>query len=461
MEEKIKEELKETLQKTETDLKELERLQLKQNAINEQEKGEGKQLNETIANFMRKIEEKDQKLQNAEVELRSTSEKLKSLASQLQAKDNELKSLISQLKAKDQEIKATKDTLQKTQDTLKAEKTKVREIENKLKLSEENLTAAKSEIKNLSRSQELFQRQQRSKVLEGKDNYSIFCRIKTTKRKTDSFITRKDEVLLKTTGIEYKYSFIFPENATREDIFARLEDLVQNAIDGGKSAILMHGNSPEHNMYVMYGNEVDEGIVFKTIHKIFYVSKKWTNIGYVAEVNASFAKLLPGKESHFTFSTLDGKPKDNTKYIFTNDDLAVKGLKVSVPTEETAISFLKKYTETQTKTDGKQLVTNDFVQFFITTKFQSEEVSTGTLTFVLYNDVEALKDCFKSHNKTPLFPHYFASMINAEGSKVRILSNIEEDKKEEAKEHLKFSNWIVQEKSSFTTRFKEKLGFAS
>ncbi|PKA62200.1 Kinesin-5 [Apostasia shenzhenica] len=177
-------------------------------------------------------------------------------------------------------------------------------------------------------------------ILELKGNIRVFCRVRPTIPDNDSL--RVDDTVVsypaslehRGRGIELmhnaqRYSFtydkVFDHEASQEDVFVEISQLVQSALDGYKVCIFAYGQTGSGKTYTMMGRpEAPEqkGLIPRSLEQIFESSQALQSQGWRYKMQASMLEiynetirdLLPGNRG---ISIVDSSPLN--KYTIKHD----------------------------------------------------------------------------------------------------------------------------------------------
>ncbi|KAJ8477062.1 hypothetical protein OPV22_020789 [Ensete ventricosum] len=145
-------------------------------------------------------------------------------------------------------------------------------------------------------------------ILELKGNIRVFCRVRPLLLDTDSGGTDGD-VVSYPTSLEYlgcgidlthnaqKYSFTFDKvfnEASQEDVFVEISQLVQSALDGYKVCIFAYGQTGSGKTYTMMGNTEhaeQKGLIPRSLEQIFQTSQSLQYQGWKYKMQVSMLEI--------------------------------------------------------------------------------------------------------------------------------------------------------------------------
>ncbi|KAG0471378.1 hypothetical protein HPP92_015924 [Vanilla planifolia] len=213
------------------------------------------------------------------------------------SQQDQLKTLQYQLAAANEKLKradlVTCETLQENE----AQKSLVCELQSHVADLEYQLVEAEKLRKKLHNT-----------ILELKGNIRVFCRVRPALPEVDSGVA--DALVVSyPTGVEYlgrgidlmhnaqKYSFtfdkVFAHEASQEDVFVEISQLVQSALDGYKVCIFAYGQTGSGKTYTMMGKpEAPEqkGLIPRSLEQIFETSQALQCQGWKYKMQASMLR---------------------------------------------------------------------------------------------------------------------------------------------------------------------------
>ncbi|WOL03427.1 kinesin-5-like isoform X4 [Canna indica] len=146
-------------------------------------------------------------------------------------------------------------------------------------------------------------------ILELKGNIRVFCRVRPVLPDNDSSGTC-GTVISYPTSVEFagrgidlmhttqKYSFsfdkVFNHEASQEDVFVEISQLVQSALDGYKVCIFAYGQTGSGKTYTMMGNPdtpEQKGLIPRSLEQIFETSQSLQCQGWKYKMQASMLEI--------------------------------------------------------------------------------------------------------------------------------------------------------------------------
>ncbi|KAM0932119.1 putative minus-end-directed kinesin ATPase [Dioscorea sansibarensis] len=146
-------------------------------------------------------------------------------------------------------------------------------------------------------------------ILELKGNIRVFCRVRPLLPEKESNATEGAIVSYPTSteflgrGIDlthhaqmYSFTFdkVFNHEASQEDVFVEISQLVQSALDGYKVCIFAYGQTGSGKTYTMMGRpEADEekGLIPRSLEQIFQTSQALQCQGWKYKMQASMLEI--------------------------------------------------------------------------------------------------------------------------------------------------------------------------
>ncbi|CAN6241005.1 unnamed protein product [Urochloa humidicola] len=196
------------------------------------------------------------------------------------------------------------------------------EQKEKIKYLEERLAHAESQI---IEGDEL-RKKLHNTILELKGNIRVFCRVRPLLRfdgdsngpegASISFPTsvesngRAIDLMNQGQKLAFSYDKVFDHNASQEDVFVEISQLVQSALDGYKVCIFAYGQTGSGKTYTMMGRPgIDQkGIIPRSLEQIFKTSQSLESQGWEYSMQASMLEiynetirdlLAPGRPNSF------------------------------------------------------------------------------------------------------------------------------------------------------------------
>ncbi|CAN6236341.1 unnamed protein product [Urochloa humidicola] len=196
------------------------------------------------------------------------------------------------------------------------------EQKEKIKYLEERLAHAESQIVEGDE----LRKKLHNTILELKGNIRVFCRVRPLLRfdgdsngaegASISFPTsvesngRAIDLMNQGQKLSFSYDKVFDHNASQEDVFVEISQLVQSALDGYKVCIFAYGQTGSGKTYTMMGRPgIDQkGIIPRSLEQIFKTSQSLESQGWEYSMQASMLEiynetirdlLAPGRPNSF------------------------------------------------------------------------------------------------------------------------------------------------------------------
>ncbi|CAL9185634.1 unnamed protein product [Musa hybrid cultivar] len=244
---------------------------------------------------------------------------------------DQIRLLQHQLAASNEKLKQADMTATETMSEYEEQKKTVNDLQNRLVEAEFQILEAEKLRKKLHNT-----------ILELKGNIRVFCRVRPVLPDNDSSGTDGAVVSYPTSmetagrGIDLmhstqKYSFtfdkVFNHEASQEDVFFEISQLVQSALDGYKVVcIFAYGQTGSGKTFTMMGNpEIQEqkGLIPRSLEQVFETSQSLQCQGWKYKMQASMLEiyneairdlLSPGRPS-----SLEANAAVNKQYSIKHD----------------------------------------------------------------------------------------------------------------------------------------------
>nr|CAB3485849.1 unnamed protein product [Digitaria exilis] len=196
------------------------------------------------------------------------------------------------------------------------------EQKEKIKYLEERLSHAESQIVEGDE----LRKKLHNTILELKGNIRVFCRVRPLLRfdgdsngpegASISFPTsvesagRAIDLMNQGQKLSFSYDKVFDHNASQEDVFVEISQLVQSALDGYKVCIFAYGQTGSGKTYTMMGRPGvnQKGLIPRSLEQIFKTSQSLESQGWEYSMQASMLEiynetirdlLAPGRSNNF------------------------------------------------------------------------------------------------------------------------------------------------------------------
>ncbi|XP_062185121.1 kinesin-like protein KIN-14H isoform X2 [Phragmites australis] len=199
------------------------------------------------------------------------------------------------------------------------------EQKEKIKYLEDRLAHAESQIIEGDK----LRKKLHNTILELKGNIRVFCRVRpllfdgNSNGSEEAFISYPTSVESAGRGIDlinqgqqlsFSYDKVFDHDASQEDVFVEISQLVQSALDGYRVCIFAYGQTGSGKTYTMMGKPgVDKkGIIPRSLEQIFKTSRSLESQGWKYSMQASMLEiynetirdlLAPDRSNSFEMTT--------------------------------------------------------------------------------------------------------------------------------------------------------------
>ncbi|XP_057992396.1 kinesin-like protein KIN-14N isoform X2 [Hevea brasiliensis] len=178
-----------------------------------------------------------------------------------------------------------------------AQKRLITELQNRLEDAEFKLIEGEKVRKRLHNT-----------ILELKGNIRVFCRVRPllpddspcAEGKVVSYPTTTEAlgrgIDLLQNGQKYPFTFdkVFTPDASQEDVFVEISQLVQSALDGYKVCIFAYGQTGSGKTYTMMGkpgNPEQKGLIPRSLEQIFQTRQSLLSQGWKYEMQVSMLEI--------------------------------------------------------------------------------------------------------------------------------------------------------------------------
>lgn len=301
------------------------------------------------------------KLEDAEFNKNSLERKLTALEDELRIKQTEvlgLKTAVAEMTSSRAGLEAS---LSSTKALLEAANTRVSELTTLT----ESQTAEMGELRQKLNWQETERRKLHNMIQELKGNIRVFCRVrpllgeekeKYSEIKHIVFCNDRALELVKVAesetiagglnkSMKYEFEFdqVFTPEATQQDVFREVSQLVQSALDGYNVCVFAYGQTGSGKTFTMEGGQEDReeeaGVILQTIRQIFQEMRRLEEKGWTYSLQASFLEIY-NEEIRDLLATEKNLKYDIKMCDSKGSDIYVTNLKVEDVTSEGQISNL-------------------------------------------------------------------------------------------------------------------------
>ncbi|CAK7338337.1 unnamed protein product [Dovyalis caffra] len=242
------------------------------------------------------------------------------------SQSNQLEILQDQLDAAQNKLRVSDLSAFETKTEFEAQKRLISELQNRLEDAELKIVEGEKLRKKLHNT-----------ILELKGNIRVFCRVRPllpedspgADGKVISYPTTT-EVLgrgidLTQNGQKYSFTFdkVFMPNASQEDVFVEISQLVQSALDGYKVCIFAYGQTGSGKTYTMMGkpgNPEEKGLIPRSLEQIFQTRQSLQSQGWKYEMQVSMLEIY----NETIRDLLSTKDSSRTEYGSNGKQYAIK-----------------------------------------------------------------------------------------------------------------------------------------
>ncbi|KAJ7968383.1 Kinesin-like protein [Quillaja saponaria] len=208
----------------------------------------------------------------------------------------QIRILQQQLTAANEKLKMVDLSASETRTEFEEQKRVVRELQECLADTELQLIEGEKLRKKLHNT-----------ILELKGNIRVFCRVRPLLPEDGvgtetvvSFPTSTESlgrgIELVQTGQKYTFTFdkVFTHEASQQDVFVEISQLIQSALDGYKVCIFAYGQTGSGKTFTMMGRpEAPElkGLIPRSLEQIFQISQSLMSQGWKYKMKASILEI--------------------------------------------------------------------------------------------------------------------------------------------------------------------------
>ncbi|XP_062087449.1 kinesin-like protein KIN-14C [Humulus lupulus] len=208
-----------------------------------------------------------------------------------------IRTLEHQLAAANEKLKMADLSTSATRTEVEEQKKLVQELQDRL---------AETEIKIVEG--ENLRKKLHNTILELKGNIRVFCRVRPllpddgvgTENAVVSYPTSTEAlgrgIDVLQSGQKYPFTFdkVFSHEASQQDVFVEISQLVQSALDGYKVCIFAYGQTGSGKTYTMMGRpEAPEqkGLIPRSLEQIFQISQSLKSQGWKYKMQVSMLEI--------------------------------------------------------------------------------------------------------------------------------------------------------------------------
>ncbi|KDP20822.1 hypothetical protein JCGZ_21293 [Jatropha curcas] len=264
--------------------------------------------------------------------------KSKSLEDTCSAQRERIHLLEHQLTAANEKLKMADLSVSETKTEFEEQRRTARELQERLAEAEHQLIEGETLRKKLHNT-----------ILELKGNIRVFCRVRPllpddsvgTEAPVIAYPTSAETlgrgIDLMQSGQKYPFTFdkVFSHDASQQDVFVEISQLIQSALDGYKVCIFAYGQTGSGKTYTMMGKtEVQEqkGLIPRSLEQIFQTSQSLSAQGWKYTMKASMLEIY-NENIRDLLSTNRSSTTENTGKQYTikhdaNGNTIVDGLTI-------------------------------------------------------------------------------------------------------------------------------------
>ncbi|KAJ6885649.1 kinesin-like protein KIN-14C isoform X1 [Populus alba x Populus x berolinensis] len=225
-------------------------------------------------------------------------EKTKSLEETCSSQREQICLLEHQLTAANEKLKMSDLSSIETRTEFEKQKRTVRELQERLAETENQLVEGEKLRKKLHNT-----------ILELKGNIRVFCRVRPvlpddgagSEPPVISYPTSTEALgrgidVIQSAGQKYPFTFdkVFNHDASQQEVFVEISQLVQSALDGYKVCIFAYGQTGSGKTYTMMGRPEaagQKGLIPRSLEQIFQTSQSLMAQGWKYKMQASMLEI--------------------------------------------------------------------------------------------------------------------------------------------------------------------------
>ncbi|RZB75713.1 kinesin-like protein KIN-14N [Glycine soja] len=249
---------------------------------------------QTLSSELEKVKESKK---HSSTELDSLTLKANDLEEKCSLKDNQIKALEEQLATAEKKLQVSNISAYETRTEYEGQQKFVNELQRRLADAEYKLIEGERLRKKLHNT-----------ILELKGNIRVFCRVRplladescSTEGKIFSYPTSMETsgraIDLAQNGQKHSFTFdkVFTPEASQEEVFLEISQLVQSALDGYKVCIFAYGQTGSGKTYTMMGrpgHPEEKGLIPRSLEQIFQTKQSQQPQGWKYEMQVSMLEI--------------------------------------------------------------------------------------------------------------------------------------------------------------------------
>ncbi|KAL9297848.1 hypothetical protein ACSQ67_023744 [Phaseolus vulgaris] len=249
---------------------------------------------QTLSSELQKIKESTKQ---SSTELGSLTLKANDLEVKCALKDNQIKALEERLANAEKKLEVSDISVYETRTEFEGQRKFVNELQRRLADAEYKLIEGERLRKKLHNT-----------ILELKGNIRVFCRVRplladescSAEGKIFSYPTSMETsgraIDLAQNGQKHAFTFdkVFTPEASQEEVFVEISQLVQSALDGYKVCIFAYGQTGSGKTYTMMGrpgHPEEKGLIPRSLEQIFQTKQSQQPQGWKYEMQVSMLEI--------------------------------------------------------------------------------------------------------------------------------------------------------------------------
>ncbi|KAK7342561.1 hypothetical protein VNO80_25516 [Phaseolus coccineus] len=247
--------------------------------------------------FSSELQQIKESTKQSSTELDSLTLKANDLEVKCALKDNQIKALEEQLANAEKKLEVSDISVFETRTEFEGQRKFVNELQRRLADAEYKLIEGERLRKKLHNT-----------ILELKGNIRVFCRVRplladescSTEGKIFSYPTSMETsgraIDLAQNGQKHAFTFdkVFTPEASQEEVFVEISQLVQSALDGYKVCIFAYGQTGSGKTYTMMGrpgHPEEKGLIPRSLEQIFQTKQSQQPQGWKYEMQVSMLEI--------------------------------------------------------------------------------------------------------------------------------------------------------------------------
>ncbi|XLR14565.1 hypothetical protein S83_042503 [Arachis hypogaea] len=243
------------------------------------------------------LEKVKESTENSSSELDKLTLKANELEAKCSLKDMQIKELHEQLATAEKKLQVSDISVIETRTEYEGQQKFVNELQQRLVDAEYKIIEG-----------EMLRKKLHNTILELKGNIRVFCRVRpllpdescSTEGKIFSYPTSMEAcgrgIDLAQNGQKHSFTFdkVFAPEASQEEVFVEISQLVQSALDGYKVCIFAYGQTGSGKTYTMMGrpgHPEEKGLIPRSLEQIFQTKQSQQPQGWKYEMQVSMLEI--------------------------------------------------------------------------------------------------------------------------------------------------------------------------